>query len=308
MREIRSLKVFRAIRIGVFSAVFICLVVGKFSAQSTDFDLSMGYRRLPKHTLAGDVRLHKNFHSNLLGNSRDLVVYLPPGYDKNKTHRYPVLYMQDGQNIFDVATSFFAGRERHMDEEAQELISQGAIQPLIIVGVYSVGFDRINEYTPTRQANSARGGHADLYGRMLVEELKPFIDSQYRTLKDRSHTSLGGSSLGGLATLYLGLRYSKIFGKLAITSPAAYWDEGVIIRYVRSLPSRTRQRICLSVGTEEPGEFLDGARTLRQALIDKGWKSDVDLSYLEVDGVQHSPDGRAQRVTHLLKFLFPAAK
>ena len=296
------MNIFRAVRIGAYSAILLCLAVAEYSAKSIFFSDTAG-RLLPVHTLTGDIRLHKNFYSNVLGNSRDIIVYLPPGYDEKISQRYPVLYMQDGQNLFDAATSFFASGERHMDEEAQELIADGAIKPLIIVGVYSVPADRIDEFTP-HDPTTNRGGRADLYGRMLVEELKPFIDKTYRTLSDREHTALGGSSLGGLVTMYLGLKYSDVFGEMGITSPAAYWANEEIVQEVKSLSARTNQRICLSVGTEEPAPFLNSTRDLHQALITKGWKEGIDLGYMEAQGAQHGPDQRSRRTNQLLTFLF----
>ena len=304
----RKSAIFRAIRLGVSSATFLCLVVAKFT--STPYDITAEARNHPvfRHTLTGNIHLHQHFQSKFLQNERNLIVYLPPGYDHNSTRRYPVLYVQDGQNIFDAATSFFAGRERHMDEAAEELIRQGKIEPLIIVGVYSVEFDRISEYTPTRQPNSFTGGHADLYGRMLVEELKPFIDANYRTLPDREHTALGGASLGGLVTLYVGLKYPNVFGKLSATSPAAYWDHEMIVRFVRSLHSPKRPRVCLSVGSEELPEFLNSTRDLRRAFEANDWKEGADFGYFEAPGEHHDPEPHPERVKFLLRFLFPTAK
>jgi predicted alpha/beta superfamily hydrolase len=299
------MKISRAVRIGAYSAILLCLAVAEYSARSNSSSDQSG-RVLPRHTLSGDIRVHKNFYSKLLANSREVIVYLPPGYDDERSVRYPVLYMQDGQNAFDAATSFFASGERHMDEEAQQLIARHEIQPLIIVGVYSIPAERINEFTPVRDSRTNRGGGADLYGRMLVEEVKPFIDATYRTKAGRANTALGGSSLGGLVTMHLGLRYANVFGKLAITSPGAYWADEEIVQEVESLRARTDQRICLSVGTGEPAVFLNSTRDLRRALIDKGWKEGVDLGYMEAPAAQHGPDERSHRTTHLLTFLFPA--
>ena len=106
------------------------------------------------HTLTGDIRVHKSFHSKILNNDRDVLVYLPPGYDAGKNKRYAVLYLHDGQNLFDGATSFIPGQEWRVDETAQALISAGKIEPLIIVGIYNTGKDRINEYTPAPDANT----------------------------------------------------------------------------------------------------------------------------------------------------------
>ncbi len=163
------------------------------------------------HTLTGDIRAQKNFHSNILNNDRDILVYLPPGYDAAKNRRYAVLYLHDGQNLFDGATSFIAGQEWQVDETAQRLIAAGKIEPLMIVGINNAGKDRNNEYAPVEDARYKMGGKADLYGRMLVEELKPFIDSRYRTRRDAEHTGLGGSSLGGLVSIYLALKYPAVF-------------------------------------------------------------------------------------------------
>jgi len=291
----------KPIRISVLSGLLLLLIVLRFHAQN-EAHASDG-SGLPVHTLTGNIHLHKNFHSNFLPTARDIIVYLPPDYDADQARRYPVLYMQDGQIIFDSATSFFAGKERQMDERAEALITEHAVEPLIIVGIYSAGLARINEFTA---AAANPGGQADLYGRMLVEEIKPFIESEYRTLDGPRNTALGGSSMGGSVTLYLGLKYANVFGRLAITSPAAYRDDEMIVRDVQALRVKTNQRICLSIGAEETPPFLNSTRDLHQALIDKGWKENVDLYYLEAPGAQHSPDERATRVNHLLKTLFPA--
>lgn len=260
-----------------------------------------------EHTLSGDIRMHKDFHSNFLPANRDIIVYLPPGYDANKSKRYPVLYLHDGQNLFDGATSFIAGKEWRVDETAQALIAARTIKPLIIVGVYNTGKDRIDEYTPTIDAEVKQGGRADLYGRMLVEELKPFIDKQYRTLRGRADTGLGGSSLGGLVSLYLGLKYPQVFGKLAIVSPSVWWDKRMILGSVQALTKRPHTRIWLDIGTKEgrdTAEATSGTRALRDALIAKGWKANADLKYFEAEGAEHNETAWAERVAPILKFLY----
>jgi len=153
-----------------------------------------------------------------------------------------------------------------------------------------------------------KGGQADLYGRMLVEEIKPFIDAQYRTLPKPSDTGLGGSSLGGLLTVYVGLKHANTFGKLAVSSPACYWDEEMIVRYVHSLRAKTKQRMWLAVGTAEPDAFLSSTRSLHSALVAKGWRDGVDLGYMEATGAQHNPEAWSQRVDRLLTFLFPSGQ
>jgi predicted alpha/beta superfamily hydrolase len=261
-----------------------------------------------RHTLTGQFRMHKSFHSGILQNDRDVLVYLPPGYDTDEKKRYAVLYLQDGQNLFDGSTSFIPGVEWRVDETAQSLISARMIRPLIIVGIYNTGASRTDEYTPTRDPKQNVGGKADAYGRMLVEELKPFIDSQYRTRPGRSDTGLGGSSLGGLVSLYVGLKYPKVFGKLAVVSPSVWWDQRVIIRDVQTIKKRPDTRIWLDMGTNEGNDTqaaLRDARLLRDTLISKGWKPGSDLVYFEAHGGNHSEAAWAERVAPILIYLFP---
>ncbi|MDQ2974973.1 MAG: alpha/beta hydrolase-fold protein [Acidobacteriota bacterium] len=298
----KTLKIFTCVSLNV---LMLCLVTRDLSATpGLDTDSNQPVAGQLRHTLTGDIRFHRNFHSKFLSTDRDIVVYLPPGYETNRTARYPVLYQQDGQNAFDSATSFFLGEERHLDEGAQELILSHKIKPLIIVGIYSTGLNRINEYTPTSLPCERKGGQADLYGRTLVEEIKPFIDSQYRTLRDRSNTALGGSSLGGLVTLYLGSKYVEVFSSLAIASPAADWDNEMIVRYLESHTPRRTLRVWLNVGTAESPNFLDSTRALRDVLVAKHWAKEKDFTYAELEGGLHNPDSWSKFAEPMLQHLF----
>src|SRR5881409_3288921 len=264
---------------------------------------------MPKHTLTGIIRTHPQFESKILRNRLDLLVYLPPGYRRFSSRRYPVLYLQDGQNVFDAATSF-AGVEWGVDETAQRLIHRKLIEPLIIVAVANIGEERIHEYAPTPgliepkdHPRKRSRGLAGMYGRFLIEELKPFIDKKYRTKRDAEFTGLGGSCFGGLATLAIGIFYSEVFARLIVISPSIWWDDYAIFRLVGILGEKPPLKIRLDTGTDEPGWEL--ARNLRDYLIDKGWQFDVDLSYLEVKGADHSEAAWAGRVEPALRFLFP---
>ncbi len=262
------------------------------------------------HTLTGDIRVHKSFQSQILKNDRDVIVYLPPGYDAAKRKLYPVFYMHDGQNLFDGATSFIPGQEWRVDETAQALIGAGKIEPLIIVGIYNTK-DRINEYTAAEDAKYKMGGKVDLYGRMIVEELKPFIDANYRTRKEAKHTGLGGSSLGGLASLYLALKHGDVFGRAAVVSPSVWFANQQIVHYVEALPKKPNVRIWMDMGTKE-GRDAEGAqqavtdvRLLQMTLIKKGWKDGKDLKYFQAEGAEHNEKAWAARVELILTFLFP---
>jgi len=267
---------------------------------------------MPKHTLTGNIKRHRAFHSRVLGNRRDVLVYLPPGYSRFSSRRYPVLYLHDGQNVFDAATSF-AGVEWGVDETVQRLIHRKLIEPLIIVAVANVGEGRVDEYAPTpgviepkENPRKRSRGLAHFYGQFLIEELKQFIDQKYRTKPDAEFTGLGGSSLGGLATLAIGIFYSEVFTRLIVMSPSIWWDDYAIFRLVGILGEKPPLKIWLDTGTDEPGWEL--ARNLRDCLIDKGWQPDVDLSYLETKGAGHSEAAWAARVEPALRFLFPLTK
>ncbi len=262
------------------------------------------------HTLTGDIRHHPGFASRLLGNRRDVLIYLPPGYARSR-RRFPVFYMHDGQNVFDAATSF-AGQEWGADETAERMISERLMASVIIVAVANAGEDRIHEYTPTRGRYHFYGearrskGLAGRYGRFLREELKPFIDMHYRTRPEGESTGLGGSSLGGLVTLALALRRPKDFTRLAVMSPSIWWDDCVLYRLVDGIKRKPPLKIWLDTGTGE--EDWEQARELRDRLIAKGWIIGRDLHYHEEGGGQHTEAAWAARLDAVFAFLFPPAR
>jgi len=258
------------------------------------------------HTLTGTFRTHEGVRSRFLDSAHDVIVYLPPGYDEDSERRYPVLYMQDGQNLFDEATAF-AGEWR-LDEAAERMIEAGLVTPLIIVGIYNAGTYRIDEYTPTRDSAKRAGGNADRYGRMLVDELKPFVDAEYRTLPDAANTGIGGSSLGGLVSLYLALKYSGIFWNVAVLSPSVWWDNRFIVRRVRALGTAPPLRVWLSTGTAEGDGVVASARRVRDALVAKGWVEGESLHYQEIEGARHTESAWADVAPAMLHFLYPVPR
>jgi predicted alpha/beta superfamily hydrolase len=265
---------------------------------------------MAKHTLTGNIKPHRAFPSKILGNRRDVLVYLPPDYRRFSRKDYPVLYLHDGQNVFDAATAF-AGVEWGVDETADRLIRKKLIEPLIIVAVANKGEDRIHEYAPTRGVIDARAkrkkrsrGLARLYGHFLMDELKPYIDWKYRTKREPKFTGLGGSSLGGLVTLAIGILYPHVFSRLIAMSPSIWWDDFAIYRLVESIEQKPPLRIWLDTGTAELG--WERARELRNCLIEKGWRLSDDLAYLEAKGADHSEAAWARRVEPALRFLFPS--
>ena len=275
-------------------------------------------------TLSGNVRVHESFSSAFV-EPRDVLVLLPPEYDASSS-RYPVLYMHDGQNLFDRATSFL-GIEWGVDETVGQLLQAGRLDSIIVVGVDNSGAERIYDYTPVPDmglssrvgdANAenvddtdadgpsgrAVGGGADAYERFLVEELKPFVDREYRTLPGREFTGLAGSSLGGLVSLYIGLEHPETFSRIGVVSPSVWWADDFILRHVAQRGKRDL-RIWLDMGSAESPEGITEARALRDALVEAGWSLGDDLHYLEVDGAPHNESAWADRVDEMLEYLFP---
>jgi predicted alpha/beta superfamily hydrolase len=253
---------------------------------------------------SGQLRKHEQFRSRFLRNQRDLIVYTPPGYFDQPDRHFPVLYLHDGQNLFDGATSFIPGQDWHVGQTADYGIGLGLIEPLIIVGMYNTKA-RIREYTPTHVPKLG-GGRADRYAKFLMEEVKPFVDREYRTLSGAEHTGIGGSSLGGLVSLYLGLKHSWLFGRIAALSPSVWWNQQVILRFARAIPVEPRPRIWLDIGTREGPRIVGDVEKFRDVLLEKGWKLEQDLHYERVEGAEHNEAAWAQRVGPFLRFLYPA--
>ncbi len=254
----------------------------------------------------GSLEHFPDVRSRFVPHAHDLVVCLPPNYEHEPDRRYPVLYLHDGQNVFDDLPMSPFGVQWGVDTTARALINAGIVESIIIVAIGNAGRDRIDEYTPTRDSNHDAGGMADRYGQMLVYEIKPFIDHRYRTKRGAQHTGLAGSSLGGLLTLHLGLTHPAIFGKLALLSPSVWWDDRWIVRsLVASSEVRPALSIWLDVGTGEP-RMLKGTQLLHRMLIRKGWTPGVNLQYLEAEGARHDERAWGERTGLFLKFLFPA--
>ena len=257
------------------------------------------------HTLTGTVEVHDEFRSDVLAGPRRVWVYLPPGYRREPQRRYPVLYLQDGQNVFDGATAFIAGHEWEVDEAAQRLIDEGRVEPLIVVAIDNAGARRLLEYTPTRDARVGGGGGIATYARMLLGELKPWVDARYRTRPERETTGIGGSSLGGLAALSIGLGHPEVFGRIAALSVSAWWDEALIVRTVDALPARPDTRIWLDIGSREDAGAVEEVRRLRDALVRKGWREGGEFHYAELAGATHDESAWAKRMPDVLAFLYP---
>ena len=253
-------------------------------------------------------RVIHDFRSRFLPDDRTLYIYLPEAYLTEPLRRFPVFYLHDGQNLFDGRTSYVVNRTWRAHTTADALNRAGLIEPVILVGIANTGERRMAEYTPTRDPKLG-GGEGHLYGRSLLEELKPFIDSTFRTLPDPANTALGGSSLGGLISLYLGFEHPEAFGKIAALSPSLWWDHRSLLNRIESDLSSTPRpdlRIWLDMGTEEGARHVRDTELLVRLLERHGWRTHADLAYLRASGATHSEDSWAARFDQVLQFLFPA--
>jgi predicted alpha/beta superfamily hydrolase len=248
---------------------------------------------------AGQLDTVDGWTSNRLGNSRSIRVYLPPAYLENSGQRFPVVYMHDGQNLFDDSLSFggvswnIAGA---MDQGARD----ASIHEAIIVGVDNTA-DRMSEYTPVVDADYG-GGNADAYLDFLVNELKPWVDARYRTLPGRADTAIMGSSLGGLVSAYAGLKRPDVFGLVGAVSPSTWWANDYILGAVQQSKGAALQPLRVYVDSGDAGPSNDDVTNtakLAQAYKDLG----LPVQYVVQHGGQHNESYWRQRAPGALGFL-----
>ncbi|MFP4435674.1 MAG: alpha/beta hydrolase [Chloroflexaceae bacterium] len=249
-----------------------------------------------EHTIVGTVITIAAVWSPQLGNNRDILVYLPPDYDDG-AERYPVIYMHDGQNLFDQMTSF--SDEWCVDETMEELAQQDI--KAIIVGIPNMSDRRIEEYSPFESEKYGVGRGED-YLTFICNTLKPQIDRGFRTLADREHTGIMGSSMGGLISLYAFFRYPEIFGFVGAMSSAFWFADRAIFDMVADAP-QVSGKIYLDVGTAEGEETVADTRRMRSLLLEKGYQADTQLSYVEEPGGLHNEAAWAGRLRAALVFL-----
>jgi predicted alpha/beta superfamily hydrolase len=274
-----------------------------FSANMATSELPPSPRR------EGELHFHLDFPSTFLDNRRTLVVYLPPGYGKERRRRYPVLYLHDGQNLFDPATAAF-GVAWDADRTAERLMRAGLIPPLLMVGIYNTP-DRFDEYTVHADAQMKAGGKGSLYGRFVMDEVKPFIERNYRTRPDRDHTAVAGSSLGGLISLAIARDHWERFALCGILSPALWWARCPLLREMsRDQTWMQHMRFWLDMGTRQgPGSRrpTTGIRHIRRLagyVKDAGLVAGRDYACWEVEGGEHNEAHWAARFDRVLLYFF----
>ena len=254
--------------------------------------------------------VHHFLHSRHGVAGRRVRLWLPKAYHDEPARRFPVLYLQDGQNVFDDDAAF-AGVGWRVDRTAEDLIAKRRIEPLILVGIDNSGQHRTDDYTPVRW--QGRGGDADPFGRMLTDEIKPFVDERYRTRADRESTGIAGASLGGLFALHLAVTRPDVFGRVAALSPTVWWANGHLLRRIAALRARLPLRVWIDVGKREAPPLRQNIRALQDLLVAKGWQTHRDarqatLRHADVARGRHDEASWGRRFERVLKFLFPAPK
>ncbi len=211
------------------------------------------------------------FYMPQLDRYRKIWIYLPPDYEESDLH-YPVIYMHDGQNLFDTYTSF-AG-EWEVDETLNDLFDEGYKVP-IVVGIDNGGSERINEYTPWINPQYG-GGNGDLYVSFIVETLKPYIDEHYRTLAYRESTAIWGSSLGGLISQYAAMKHQDVFSKAGLYSPS-YWFSDSVWTFTQAMGHQHNMRLYQMTGDDEGGSMVQDTWHMHDTLTLMGF-DDTQLS------------------------------
>jgi predicted alpha/beta superfamily hydrolase len=275
-----------------------------------------------KSTVIGDLQ-KKTFASTTFGDTQTLRIWLPPGYNDpaNAQAHYPVLYMLDGENLFDACTSSFH-HEWQIDETLTRLIGNGAIEPIIVVGIDSPGKRRADEYIPYADPIfTASEPHGKLFPEFLATEVLPLINREFRVFKDPDHTAIGGSSYGSVAALYTLLHRPDLFRLGLLESTSLQVGNGQLLRDTATLAIGPR-RVSIGVGTNELGDN-------KQFAHDHGMEPDafnagfVQLSeqlaanlkaaalnhpaviFVKQQGAKHEEKAWSERFPAAIQFLFP---
>ncbi|WP_091641922.1 alpha/beta hydrolase-fold protein [Micromonospora pallida] len=241
-----------------------------------------------------------NFFSPQLNNYRNIILYLPPSYSENAAKRYPVMYMHDGQNLFNAQTAF-GGVEWQVDETLNRLIGQGTVRETIVVGIYNTA-NRMSEYTPSVDPQYG-GGNANAYLDFIQQTLKPYINANYRTLTATQDTMMMGSSLGGLLSCYAGWTRNTVYGGVGCMSSSFWWDGEEFTRTVEAHQGKKGGRFYMDAGGNNDGA-TQTAR-FRDAMLADGYTSGSDLMHVYDPSGSHNESSWARRLPVPLEFLLP---
>ena len=265
-----------------------------------------------KSTVSGDLRLHQ-LESRIFGNTRTIRVLLPPGYDapENRSRHYPVLYMLDGQNLFDACLSDVSHDEWGMDETVYRLVAEKKIPPLIVVGVDHAGKDRAHEYLPYKDYVGSPdmpepAGKA--FPDFMTREVMPLVDGAYRTLPGQPNTGIGGSSYGGVATLYAMLAQPGRFGYGLVESPTMWIGMGQLVRDTAPLIAMPRKVFFAFGGKEADDPAISERMVGLIRIVESNFRAagydDSTFRFVVEPEARHTESAWAARLPNALTFMF----
>ena len=269
--------------------------------------------------MIGTLKRHANFTSQHVA-SRHVDVWLPPGYDEDVATRFPVLYMHDGQNLFDPTMSFI-GVDWGIHEAMGRLIAEGRVPGAIVVGIWNTP-KRIEEYMPQRPFEGLKAKRArrqlecqgeiesDAYLKFITKELKPFVDGRYRTIPGQAKTFMAGSSMGGLISLYGVCEYPQVFGGAACLSTHWPIGKGVMTGYLEeALPEPGKHRIYFDLGTETlDAQYGAYQKEVDEVMKSAGYERGENWVTMVFEGAEHSERAWRKRVGIPLEFLLGGRK
>ena len=244
-----------------------------------------------KVSVIGNVEYHREIYSRILDSKRDFFIWLPASYDDNPSRRYPVLYMHDGQNLIDPKTSF-AGKDWQVDETVTRLIREFKIKEIIVVGINNSN-ERLEEYS-----DSVKG---ERYRKFLIEDLKAFVDSKYRTLSDNKNTAILGSSMGGLASFLIAWNHPEVFSMAGCLSSSFYYNDDKVFKMLDEY-SGPKKQIKFYIDHGEDG--LVRGQKMFCKLTQMGYVIGTDIDYFYARGAEHNESEWAKRLERPLIFFF----
>lgn len=296
----RTMFVFLALLVFILMiGVFYVTFSPRFTIKD---DISAGefVERTGAGQITGTVVYHKGMKAEGL-QDRDVIVWLPPNYETDSDQRYPVLYMHDGQNLFDPTTSFI-GTDWQVDETADSMIRSGELPGFIVVGIYNTS-DRMYEYTP--------GQKGDAYLNFITHVLKPFIDDEYRTLPDRDNTFVGGSSAGGIVSFMIVWEHPDVFSRAICMSPAFRSPDGFNYQfnYIDTVKKSavTPENVLFYIdngGIDLEAQLQPGIDEMITALKSRGMREGVDFVFIKDEKAPHNEHAWADRMPEALRLIF----
>jgi predicted alpha/beta superfamily hydrolase len=248
-------------------------------------------KRTDSEAIIGNVEFHREIYSQIMDTNRDFFVWLPSGYDENIARRYPVLYMHDGQNLIDPKTAY-AGKDWQVDETVTRLIKEYKIKEIIVVGIYN-SKDRLEEYSDTEKGKK--------YLKFIIEELKSFVDSKYRTLTDNKNTAIIGSSMGGLASFLAAWKYPEVFSMTGCMSSSFHFNDEKVFKLIDEY-NGPKKHIKIYIDHGEDG-LIRGQKIFCK-LTQLGYVIGTDLDYFYAPGAGHNETEWAKRLERPLLFFF----